>query len=81
MTNTAPNLGSVITSPTVRKIIYGVYIVALVIVGAAQVGFAAVEAGQPEWLTIALAVLAYLGVPIGGLAIANTATYDAQHDA
>ena len=69
---TTPNLGIVITSPTVRKGIYGSYIVALVIAGAAQVAYSALQLGQPGWLVAALAVLAYLGIPVGGLALVNS---------
>jgi len=69
-----PNLGSVVTNATIRKSIYTAYVVALVIVGALQVAYAATEGPTPDWLTIALAVLAYLGVPVGGLALANTGT-------
>lgn len=74
-TNT-PNLGSVITNPAARKLIYGIYVVAIVIIGAIQVAYAAVPAwgGQPDWLAAALAVTAYLGIPVGGLALANTST-------
>lgn len=71
-TTTPPNLGIVITSPFARKIIYSTYIVLLVIVGAIQVGFAAVQSGQPVWLVAAIAVLGYLGIPIGGLALVNS---------
>lgn len=67
------SLGTVVTNPTVRKIIYGLYVVIGVIFGATQVGFAAIEgAGQPEWLTVALAVYAFLSVPVGSLALVNT---------
>lgn len=69
---TTDNLGSIISSATVRKAIYGAYVIGIVILGAIQVGFAATSAGQPEWLTVAIAVAAYLGVPVGGLAVANT---------
>ena len=69
-----PNLGSVISDATIRKVIYSAYVIALVLVGAAQVAYAAVSVATPSWLTIALAVLAYLGVPVGGLALANTGT-------
>ncbi len=69
------NLGSVITSATVRKIIYGLYVVAGVFFGAASVGFAATSGGIiPEWVTVGLAVLGYLSIPVGGLALANTGT-------
>jgi hypothetical protein len=65
-----PDLGSVVTNATLRKYIYGTYTVALVLAGATQVGYGA--GNEPEWLTVALRVLAYLGALIGGLALANT---------
>lgn len=69
-----PNLGNIITSSTARKIIYGVYGIAVVILGAAQVAFASTPAwgGQPDWLTAALNVAAYLAIPVSALALANT---------
>lgn len=69
---TAPNLGVIITNPFVRRLIYGAYIIALVVVGAIQVGYAAVTAANPDWLIVSVAVLAYLGIPVAGLAAANT---------
>jgi len=73
-TNTTPNLGVVITNAAARKAIYGTYVAALVAVGATQVGFAAVQAGQPAWLVATVAVIGYLGIPIGGLALVNAPT-------
>lgn len=69
-----PNLGSIITSAVARKIIYGTYAIGVVAIGAFQVAFASTPelGGQPVWLTIALAVAAYLGVPVSALALANT---------
>lgn len=72
-TPTPDQLGSIIGSAGVRKGIYAAYVFGIIIIGALQVGFAAVSAGQPDWLTVALAVAAYLGVPVGGLAVANAA--------
>ena len=77
MSNFTPSLGSVISNPAVRKAIYSVYVIALVVVGALQVAFATLEGPAPQWLTITLAVLAYLGVPVGGLALANTSNVPA----
>lgn len=74
-TPTPDHLGMIVTSARIRKIIYTVYVLVIIIIGAIQVGFAAVSAGQPDWLTIALAVAAYLGVPVGGLAAVNTSTH------
>lgn len=75
MTNPTPtpnDLGVIITSPRARRLIYALYVLLLVAAGAMQVAFAALEAGQPDWLVATLAVLAYLGIPVGGLAAANT---------
>lgn len=73
------SLGTVVTNPLVRKVIYGIYIVAGVLLGAIQVGFAAAEgAGQPDWLTITLAVYAFLSVPVGSLALVNTTAGETQ---
>lgn len=73
------NLGQFIEDPAVRKGIYGSYVVAGVLLGATQVGFAAVEgAGQPTWLTVALAVYAFLSVPLGSLALSNTPSQPAE---
>ena len=70
MSNTTPpNLGNVITNGTTRKAIYAGYVIALVVVGAVQVGFGI--GNEPEWLSATLRVLTYLGIPIGGLALAN----------
>lgn len=75
MSTPTPNdIGTIISSGRARKIIYGVYVVGIVIIGAIQVGHAAISVEQPDWLTVALAVAAYLGVPVGGLAAANTTT-------
>jgi hypothetical protein len=40
--------------------------------GATQVGYAAAGAGQPTWLTVALAVFAFVGTGIGYTAASNT---------
>jgi len=43
-----------------------------VVIGSIQVGYAAAEAGQPVWLTVALAVFAYVGGAIGYTAATHT---------
>lgn len=55
-----------------RAKLYAAYAVAGVILGAIQTGLAAAESGQPVWLTVALAVYAFLGGSIGYVAQANT---------
>lgn len=71
-TPTPNDLGRIVTSPAARQAIYGIYVIALLGVGAATVGFAALSTPLPEWGVVANAVLGYLGIPVGGLAIANT---------
>lgn len=66
------HLGVIVKDAKTRAVIYGSYVVAIIAAGAAQVGYAALELGQPDWLRVSLAVLAYLGVPVGTLAVANT---------
>ncbi len=67
------NPGTIVTSTTARRVIYGTFVVALIIIGGIQVAYSAVPGwgGQPDWLTAALAVGAYLGIPVGSLALAN----------
>lgn len=76
-TPNANDLSKVITSALARKIIYSVYVIALVVAGALQVAYGALEVGQPEALTVALSVLVYLGIPVGALAAVNTPPADA----
>lgn len=70
----ASQLGVIVKNARARAYIYGAYVIAIIAAGAAQVGFASLEVSQPDWLTASLAVLAYLGVPVGTLAVANTNT-------
>lgn len=65
-------LGTIITSPAARRIVYGVYVVLLLVLGAVTVGFAAIGQGLPTWGVAASAVLGYIGIPVGSLAIVNT---------
>lgn len=66
------DLGSIVPSASIRKWIYGAYAVLMLITGATQAGYASLELENPAWLTVAIAVLGFLGVAVGGLAIANT---------
>lgn len=55
-----------------RQTVYITYGVVVIGVGATQVGYAAVEGlAQPVWLTVALAVVGFLGVPVSALAATN----------
>ena len=71
--NTPPNsLGAIISSLAVRRFIYSTYVLALLVVGATQVALTSLSITNPDWLVATLAVLGYLGVPVAGLAVANT---------
>lgn len=67
-----PNVGTVIKNPTARKVVYGVYAVGAVVVGGIAAYFLGVQIPIPEQVVGAQAVIAYLAIPIGGLALANT---------
>ena len=56
----------------VRKVLYVIFAVVGLALGATQVGYSAAEAGQPTWLTVALAVYAFVGTGLGFTASANT---------
>jgi len=69
------NLGSVVTNATARKILYGLYVIAGLIIGGASVAYPLIGAGvTPDWVTAGLAVLGYLAIPFGALALANVGT-------
>lgn len=74
MTEQSPNLGTVISSPTARKIVYGAYAISAVVVGGIAAYFLGIQSPIPEPVIGAQAVIAYLGIPVGGLALANTNT-------
>lgn len=60
--------------PNVRKPAYSIYALLGVVIGATQVGYSAAEAGQPTWLTVTLAVYAFVGGALGLTAAKNTDT-------
>lgn len=55
-----------------RKKVYAGYATLGVAIGATQVGFTAANTDQPTWLTVTLAVYAYLGTAVGFVAASNT---------
>lgn len=55
-----------------RAVVYTIFGILGLGIGATQVGYAAAEAGQPTWLTVSLAVYAFLGTGIGYTAATNT---------
>lgn len=79
MSNTEVNkashpLSRVITSNKARQWIWGAYIIAGVALGSIAAGFGAMDKPQPEWLIPATAVMAYLSIPMGSLAMVNVPT-------
>jgi len=62
---------SQIISDRARKIVYAVYALAGVVLGSVYVAYQSTPAEQPEWLTVAVAVFAYLGTAFGALAGGN----------
>ncbi|WP_162564384.1 MULTISPECIES: hypothetical protein [Microbacterium] len=70
--STSPTLGAIISNLAVRRFIYSTYVLALLVVGATQVALTSLGVPNPDWLIATLAVLGYLGVPVAGLAVANT---------
>lgn len=71
-TPSTPNLGNVVENPTARKVIYGAYAVSAVVVGGIAAYFLGIQTPIPEQVIGAQAVIAYLAIPVGGLALANT---------
>jgi hypothetical protein len=60
--------------PKARSIIYLGYSMVGLTVGAVQVGYLAAQLPQPTWLTVALAVVPFLGAGLGLTAASNTPT-------
>lgn len=54
-----------------RKVAYAVYAFLGVVVGSVQVAYLAAETGQPVWLTVTLAIYAYVGTAFGATAGGN----------
>jgi hypothetical protein len=56
---------------TARKKVYAIYALLGVALGAVQVAYLNL-AGQPQWLTVALAVFGFVGTALGATAASNT---------
>ena len=63
-------------TPAVRKTIYTLLAAVGLILASVQVGYSAAELANPSWLTVALAVYAFLAGPTGIIALLNTSTED-----
>jgi hypothetical protein len=57
-----------------RKPLYAAYGFLGLGLGATQVAYSAADAGQPVWLTVSLAVFAFVGTGFGFTAAANVGT-------
>lgn len=57
---------------SVRKPVYGALAVIGLVVGSAQVAYAAIEVANPEWLTISLAVFPFIAAAVGFTAQGST---------
>ena len=65
-------LGNIITNPVARKVIYSVYAIAALAVGGIIAYFFSIGVQLPVEIVGAQAVIAYLAIPVGALALANT---------
>jgi len=65
-------LNNIIRSGTARKSIYSAFAALGLIYSAIGVAFASLHIADPGWFVAAGAVLVFLGVPTGGLALSNT---------
>jgi hypothetical protein len=64
-----------------RRVVYCIYGILGVAVSATQVGYAAVPDGvQPIWLTVTVAVVAFLAAPVTALAVTNTRNQADDYD-
>ncbi len=61
-------------TPGIRQKIYAGYALIGLLLGAAQVGFSAAAQGQPTWLTVVLAIFAFIGTALGATAASNVQT-------
>lgn|GEM_PF-3498694 len=59
-----------------RRRAYKIFGAGSLVLGATQLGYATADAGQPTWLTVALAVWVFLGSGLGLTAAANTTPGD-----
>ncbi len=64
-------MNPLVDRPLVRARVYAAFWALGLGLGGTQVGYAAAESGQPTWLTVALAVYAFLGAGVGYTAQAN----------
>lgn len=63
------NLGNVIKNATARAVIYGAYVLFALVVGGIDVFHGDAD---PSWVPQLQALVAYLAIPVGGLAAVNS---------
>lgn len=61
-------------TPGIRQRIYFGYALIGLVLSATQVGFSAAAQGQPTWLTVVLAIFAFIGTALGATAASNVQT-------
>ena len=66
------NITPVAFPPKARAALYYAYAIVGLGLGAVQVGYSAAGLGQPTWLTVTLAVFAFLAAGLGLTAASNT---------
>jgi len=69
-----------IASPKIRQTLYLVYTLLALISGALQIAYSSGGWGQPVWLTVGVAVLAFLGGALGLTAASNVQVGVPAHD-
>ena len=60
--------------PKVRKYAYIIFAVLALIIGAFQVGYNSLQLPNPDWLTVALSVIPFVGAQLGLVALSNIDT-------
>ncbi len=70
-------LTNILPAPT-RKVLYTVYSVLGLCIGAAQAGYGALNNATPDWMKVTLAVYAFIGTAVGATAASNVSTPAAE---
>ena len=66
-------LTNILPAPT-RKVVYTLYSVVGLCIGAVQAGFGALDNATPAWMKVVLAVYAFIGTAVGATAASNVDT-------
>lgn len=60
--------------PKVRKYAYIVFSILALAIGAFQVGYNSLSLANPDWLTVAISVVPFVGAQLGLIALSNIDT-------